>query len=59
MAVATRSSNDISSKDFSGIFGISNSASEELGDSARAEAGGAAAEGFSSQPPMGGRGSGI
>ena len=60
MAIATRSSNEISSKDFAGIFGISTSAEETPRDSVSAGfAGGAAAEGFSPQPAMGGRGSGA
>ena len=57
MAVATRSSNDISSKDFSGIFGISNSAtaSRGVGSARFSSSGGAAAEDGSPQPATGGR----
>mmetsp|Transcript_13832 Transcript_13832/g.59191 ORF Transcript_13832/g.59191 Transcript_13832/m.59191 type:complete len:495 (-) Transcript_13832:265-1749(-) len=60
MAIATRSSNEISSKDLAGIFGISTSAEETPRDSVSGGlAGGAAAEGFSPQPATGGRGSGA
>ena len=60
MAIATRSSNEISSKDLAGIFGISTSAEETPRDPVFGGlAGGAAAEGFSPQPATGGRGSGA